>query len=220
MSLYSPLKHKILTRQPYLVNFIIIITWLSAFSVTLFFILLGRFLNKKNRMMSSDIIHWERHPVKHILKSYQVQVTDYKIRPQLFSQLLQDEEWNYAIDVKIWSGQRRTKLLIIRIYFLFESLIPMMVIVISNALIFYKCNQDWDYLRHNKEFNLSMKLFLVCLYGNAYPSKVLSRLNQHGRRVRTTLTCFAISLGYLICWLPIFIYKKKKLELRNLLNQT
>ena len=40
MSLYLPLKHKIVTRQPYLVNFIIIITWLTAFSVTLFFILL------------------------------------------------------------------------------------------------------------------------------------------------------------------------------------
>ena len=51
-----------------------------------------------------------------------------------------------------------------------------------------------------------------------HPSKVLSRLNQHGRRVRTTLTCFAISLGYLICWLPIFIYKKKS-ELRKLFDQ-
>ena len=49
-------------------------------------------------------------------------------------------------------------------------------------------------------------------------SKVLSRLNQHGRRVRTTLTCFAISLGYLICWLPIFIYKEKS-ELRKLFDQ-
>ena len=51
-----------------------------------------------------------------------------------------------------------------------------------------------------------------------YLLKVLSRLNQHGRRVRTTLTCFAISLGYLICWLPIFIYKKKS-ELRKEFRQ-
>ena len=57
MSLYLPLKHKIVTRQPYLVNFIIIITWLTAFSITLFFILLGGFLKKT--LAPSSYINFE-----------------------------------------------------------------------------------------------------------------------------------------------------------------
>ena len=74
-------------------------------------------------------------------------------------------------------------LILVRTFFLVESLIPMTIIIVANGMILYKCNQ------------------------------VMSRLNQSSiRRWRTTLTCLIISLGYLCCWLPVFIFKSLSLS--------
>ena len=48
ISLYAPLKHKVITRTPYLINFIIILTWSTSFSITFIFDMLMKVRLKRN----------------------------------------------------------------------------------------------------------------------------------------------------------------------------
>ena len=73
----------------------------------------------------------------------------------------------------------------------------MSIIVTTNVLILYKCNQVMTRLNHSRHRRWRTTVGL----------KAILYAESTAFSAPTTVTCLIISLGYLCCWLPVLVFK-------------